>query len=227
MRNWTVALSLLALIIAGCGAPSLLITPISNRNDLIEQEVQPAKAWTYNKIVIIPVEGMISNARSPGFLQPGENPVSLLAQQLRRAEEDSSVKAIVLRVNSPGGTVTASDSVYEMLRGFRTRTGKPVIASVQEVGASGAYYVACSADQIVAQPTSVVGSIGVIFTTFDVVGTMDKIGVRSYAIKSGELKDMGSLFKPMTPAEHQVIQDLINQYFARFRSIVQTKPQAH
>ncbi len=222
MRNWSVALSMLALFIVGCGAPSLLITPVSNRNDLVEEEVQPASAWTYNKIAIIPVEGMISNARQSSFLQPGENPVSLLAQQLRRAEEDSSVKAVVLRLNSPGGTVTASDTMYELVRGFHKRTGKPVIASVQEVGASGAYYLACSADQIVAQPTSVVGSIGVIFTTFDVVGTMDKIGVRSYTIKSGQLKDMGSLFKPMTPAERQVIQDLIDQYFARFRSIVQT-----
>ena len=210
------------LLIAGCGAPSLLITPVANKNTLVEQKVQPAKGWTTAKIAIIPIDGTIMNARSPGLLQSGENIVSLLTQQFREAEEDGSVKAVVLRLNSPGGTVTASDTLYDMVRGFRKRTGKPVIASVQEVAASGAYYVACSADEIVTQPTSVVGSIGVIFTTFDVVGTMDKIGVRSYTVKSGQLKDMGSPFKAMTPAERQVMQGLIDEYFARFRSIVQS-----
>lgn len=222
MRHWSIALSMLVLLIAGCGAPSLLITPVANKNSLTEEEVQPAKGWTFAKIAIIPIDGMIMNVREPGLLQPGENIVSLLTQQFRKAEEDSSVKAVVLRVNSPGGTVTASDTIYDMIKGFRKRTGKPVIVSIQEVAASGAYYVSCSADQIVTQPTSVVGSIGVIFTTFDVVGTMDKIGVRSYTVKSGQLKDMGSPFKAMTPAERQVMQDLIDQYFARFRMIVQT-----
>ena len=222
MRFWTLALSSLALLIAGCGAPSLLITPVANKNTLIEEEVQPATAWTTAKIAIIPVDGLIANAREPGLLQPGENAVSLLTQQFQRAERDGSVKAVVLRLNSPGGTVTASDTMYDLIQRFRKRTGKPVIASVQEVSASGAFYVSCAADQIVAQPTSLVGSIGVIFTTFDIVGTMDKIGARSYTIKSGQLKDMGSLFKAMTPEEHKVIQDLINEYFARFRGIVQS-----
>lgn len=222
MRRWTIAISMLALLIAGCGVPSLLITPVSNKNTLIEEEVQPPKGWTTAKIAIIPLEGMIANVREPGFLHPGENVVSLLTQQFHKAEEDSSVKAVVLRVNSPGGTVTASDTLYDLIKGFRKRTGKPVIVSVQEIAASGAYYISCSADEIVTQPTSVVGSIGVIFTTFDVVGTMDKIGVRSYTVKSGQLKDMGSPFKAMTPAEREVMQDMIDQYFARFRMIVQT-----
>ena len=88
--------------------------------------------------------------------------------------------------------------MYEMLMRFRQKTHKPVVASVQEVAASGAYYVSCAADKIVAQPTSIVGSIGVIFETFNISGTMDKIGVSSVAIKSGPLKDMGSPFKPLT-----------------------------
>lgn len=222
MRQWFIAL-LLLLLVGGCGAPSLLITPVSNRTDLVEEEVQPAKGWTRSKIVIIPLEGMIINAQKTGLLEPGENAVSLLTQQLQRAQNDDSVKAVVLRLNSSGGTVTSSETIYRLVRDFRKRTGKPVIASIQEVAASGAYYIACGTDQIVAQPTSVVGSIGVIFTTFDVVGTMDKIGVRTYTIKSGQLKDMGSPFKALTPAERQVIQDLIDQYFVRFRSTVQTQ----
>lgn len=221
MRQWFIALFLLVLA-GGCSAPSILVTPVSNPTGLVEEEVQPGKGLGPGKIVIIPVEGMLINSRKPGLLEPGENAVSLITQQLQKAEKDNDVKAIVLRLNSGGGTVTSSDTIYRLIQDFRKKTHKPVIASVQEVAASGAYYVACGTDQIVAQPTSIVGSIGVIFTTFDVVGTMDKIGVQTYTVKSGQLKDMGSPFKPLTPAEREVIQSMINEDFARFRNIVQT-----
>lgn len=222
MRHWLI-LALLLTLVAGCGTPSFLVTPVGDRNALVEEEVESGKGMGGGKIVIIPIEGMIINSRKAGLLTPGENPLSILAQQLKKAENDNSVKAVVLRLNSGGGTVTSSETIYDMVQKFRKKTGKPVIASVQEVAASGAYYIACGTDHIVAQPTSVVGSIGVIFTTFDVVGTMDKIGARTYTIKSGQLKDMGSPFKPLTPAEREVIQTLINEYFARFRTVVQNQ----
>ena len=102
-----------------------------------------------------------------------------------RAAENEDVKAVVLRINSPGGTVTCSDTMYQMVKQFREKTKKPVIANTQEVAASGAYYVACACDQIVAHPTSVIGSIGVIFETFEVSGAMSKLGIRAPRSRAG------------------------------------------
>ena len=212
-------LFIIAVWLAGC-APSFLITPVQNTNALEEVEAQAGKGWRPGKIAIIEVEGMLINARSGGFFQPSENPLSLFTQQLEQAGKDEAVKAVVLRVNSPGGTVTSTDAMYQQLMRFRRRTGKTVVASMQEVAASGGYYVSLASDRIVAQPTSVVGSIGVIFNTFNFGGTLNKIGASTEAIKSGPLKDMGSLFKELTPAERDVMQGMVDEYFARFVDVL-------
>ena len=205
--------------VSGCGTPSFLITPVANSNTLDEQQLQ-AGSWGSGKVVIIPVEGVIANAKTGGLLQPTENILSIFTQELEKAAADPAVKAVVLRVNSPGGTVTASDAMYQLVKRFKARTGKPVVASAQEVSASGAYYVSCAADRIVAQPSSLVGSIGVIFETLEFQGTLQKIGVNAGAIKSGSLKDMGSPFKMMNNTERQVFQDMVEEDFAGFIKIV-------
>lgn len=210
------------VLLQGCGMPSLLITPVQNTNELNETTVQDGKGLSPSKIAIVEVEGMLINARTGGLLQPTENKLSLFAQQLEQAEKDVMVKAVVLRINSPGGTVTCSDNMYEMIKAFRAKTHKPVIASAQEVCASGAYYLACGSDVIVANPTSVVGSVGVIMNTLDVSGTMAKLGIRSEAITSGPMKDMGSPFKPLDPGAREVMQGMINDYYQRFLSVVTT-----
>lgn len=212
----------LLFLLIGCGTPSLLITPVSNTERLEEINADESARWSATKIAIIEVEGMLLNARTGGFLQPSENKLSLFTQEMARAARDPMVKAVVLRINSPGGTVTCSDNMYEVVKDFRKQTGKPVIASTQEVCASGAYYIACAADEIVANPTSVVGSVGVILTTLDVSGTMSKLGIRAEAITSGPLKDMGSPFKPLDPGAREVMQGLIDDYYARFVSVVTT-----
>ena len=207
-------------ILAGCGTPSFLITPVSGDTSLREETVQPGKGIRPGKIAIIEVEGLLMNVRTGGLLQARENPVSLFVQQMEKAEKDSEVKAVVLRINSPGGTVSASDIMHDTVQRFRSRSGKPVVAAAQEVAASGSYYIACAADRIVVQPTSVVGSIGVIFQTFDISGTMDKIGARAEAIKSGPMKDMGSFFKPLGAEERKVMQGMIDAYYQRFQLVV-------
>ena len=204
--------------LVGCGIPSFLITPVANTNKLQERLVQQGKSG--DKVAIIEVEGMLMNMSSGGFLQPTENPVSLFKQQMRAAARDKSVKAVVLRVNSPGGTVTASDTMYEIVKDFRRSTKKPVIASTQEVCASGAYYICCAADAIVVHPTSVVGSIGVLFSTMEFEGTLGKLGIRAESIKSGPLKDMGSPFKELSRHERAVMQEMVDEYFKRFVGIV-------
>lgn len=225
MRRWFFVHLLSAVVLAmlaGCGAPSFLVTPVANSNVLEEQYVRAGSGWFAPKIAIIEVEGMLANARTGGLFQATENSLSLFTQELDRAAADPAVKAVVLRVNSPGGTVSASDAMYDMVRRFRQKTGKPVVASIQEVGASGAYYVSCAANKIMAQPTSVVGSVGVIFESLEFSGTLDKIGARAWAITSGPLKDMGSPFKPLQAPERAVMQEMVDEYFTRFVSVVRS-----
>jgi protease-4 len=221
MMRWSVLLAIGLLgLIGGCGTPSFLITPVSNTSELDEVTVVSPRGFLAGKIAIIDVEGTLIDMKSGGFMQPEENPLSKFVQELQAAADDDSVKAVVLRVNSPGGSVTTSDTMYQELVQFRHDTHKPVVASAQEVMASGAYYVSCGADKIVANPTSIVGSIGVIFETIDIKGTMDKLGIESVAIKSAEFKDMGSPFKHLTDQERDVMQGMVDEYFARFKSVV-------
>ena len=205
-------------LLAGCSLPTFLVRPVSSSDKLDEITVAGGNGA---KVALIPVEGLLANVKTGGgLLSAEENPVSLFVQQLDRAAADDSVKAVVLRVNSPGGTVTGSDTMYQALLRFKAKTHKPVIASFQEIAASGAYYVACGADKIVAQPTSLVGSIGVIFQTFQIDGTLAKLGVTATAIKSGPNKDLASPFKPITPQDKVLMQQLVDEFYARFKSIV-------
>ena len=220
----SLALAFLMIAGTGCGLPSFLVTPVSNTSALREHVVQPGKGWRQNeKVVVIEVEGMLLNMKQGGFLQATENDVSLFVQQLDKAAADEDVKAIVLRVNSPGGTVSASDTLYQRLVRFREKSKKPIVTSAQDVIASGGYYVALASDKIVVQPTSVVGSIGVIFNTFEFSGTLAKIGATTEAIKSGPLKDMGSPLKPLTEPERVVMQGMVDDYFHRFRDLVSAR----
>jgi protease-4 len=204
----------------GCGAPSFLVTPVQNAYTLDEAQVEPGHGLFPDKIAVIGVEGTLANAPAGGLLTPTENPVSRFVQELQKAADDNRVKAVVLRVNSPGGTVSSADAMYQILKRFRAKTHKPVVASGQELVASGAYYLSCAADKIVAQPTTLVGSIGVIFETYNLQGTMGKLGVRSEAYKSAAHKDIGSPFRASTPDEQQIFQSLVDEYYARFKKIV-------
>lgn len=215
-------LPVILLFIGGCMPPAFLIKPVSDPGRLEEIRVEGRRMGA-GKIALIEVEGLLINARIGGILQPQENKLSLFTEQLEKAASDRSVKAVVLRVNSPGGTVACSDTMYEQIIDFRERTGKPVIAAGQEVMASGAYYLATACDEIYAQPTTLVGSIGVIFSSFTVDGAMAKIGVRSEVVKSGPLKDMGSPFRSWNTAEREVMQGMIDEYYERFVEVVQSK----
>jgi protease-4 len=208
--------------LAGCGIPSFLVTPVQNASSLEEKRVEKGQGLHLlpDKVVVIGVEGTLANTAAGGLLTPTENPVSRFVQELDKAAADDRVKAVVLRVNSPGGTVSASDAMYQILKRFRDKTHKPVVASGQEIVASGAYYICCGADKIVAQPTTLVGSIGVIFETVNLEGTLGKLGVTTEAYRSAVHKDIGSPFRATTDDERQIFQDMVNEYFARFKSVV-------
>ncbi len=214
---------LLLAVLAGCGPTSFLITPVSAKQTLTEEVVLRESLWATKKIALIDVDGVLQNTRPTSLLGAGgENPVSLLAEKLDKAAEDKNVRAVVLRINSPGGGVTATDLMYDELRRFRERTGKPVVAVLLDVGASGGYYLACGADKIYALPTTVTGSIGVIMIAPELSGTMQKIGMHVNVIKSGELKDMGSLFREMNEKDRAVFQGLIDGMYGRFLDVVAT-----
>jgi protease-4 len=149
--------------------------------------------------------------------------VPLLArvrEELKKAEKDDRVKAVIVRINSPGGTITASDVLYREIAEFKARRRIPVVAAIMDVGASGGYYAALAADTIVAHPTTVTGSIGVIMLTVNAQGLLEKIGVAPVAIKSGELKDAGSPFRALTPDERALFQRVIDEMHARFVRLI-------
>lgn len=225
-RRATVAVGVVVCAAAGwtgpgCGPTSFLITPVPASRALSEHVVLRESAWPTAKVALIDVDGVITNARSKALLGTGgDNPVSVLTEKLDKAADDGAVKAVVLRVNSPGGSVTASDLMYTELRRFRERSGKPVIASLMDVAASGGYYIACAADAILAHPTTVTGSIGVIMMTPDVTGLLGKIGVQANVIKSGEMKDAGSPLRTMSPRERAHFQGMIDAMYGRFVDVV-------
>lgn len=208
------------ILLGGCGNDmALLIRPVPADQRLRETAVQSDPGWYGEKIALIDVSGLIVNQRV-GFMGMGENPVSAFAEKLDKARADGAVKAVILRINSPGGTVQASEAMYERLRRFCKVSGKPVIACITDVGASGAYYLACGARKIVSQPSSITGSIGVIVQTVSFAGTMELIGIKAEAITSGQFKTMGSPLKDMTAAERQVFQKIVDEFYGQFVSVV-------
>jgi protease-4 len=211
-----------ALLAMGCSpGGGFKITPIPADQSLEEEVVIRDKSWTTNRIAIIDISGILMNAHSPGLLSSGEHPVSLAVEKLKAAEDDRRVKAVVLRVNSPGGTVTASELLYQEIKGFKERSCKPVVALFMDVAASGGYYLSCAADEIVAQRTSVTGSIGVIMQMFNVRGTFDKLGIDTDAIVSGQHKDSGSPFRMMRPEERVLFQQIVDDLYRQFLDVVQ------
>ena len=173
------------------------------------------------KIVLTDISGFLSEEGQSQTLVIGPSTprVGLLVrfrEELKKAAEDSDVKALVVRINSPGGTVTASDILFKELQMFKAVKKVPVVAVMMDVAASGGYYVALGADTIVAHPTTVTGSIGVIMLTVGAEGLMQKLGVTADAIKSGARKDMGSPFRAMTGEERQIFQSVIDGLQSQF-----------
>jgi len=172
------------------------------------------------KVVLLRIDGEITGRGEDGFLSSTPATTSQVRLVLDQARKDPDVRAVLLRINSPGGGVTASDVIHHELARFRAETNKPIVAWFGDTAASGGYYVAMAADHIVAAPTCVTGSIGVIATFPNVEGLGEKIGVKVEAITSGDFKDSGSMFRGMRPEERAYLQALIDGMYARFVDVV-------
>ncbi len=212
----------LPLALSACGQNvGWVIKPVPLDERLRETVVaSDSGLFVRDKVVIVDLDGIILNNRHRGLLDWEENPVSLFIEKIDKAEADDSVKALVVRINSPGGSVTASDILYHRLVRFRQARKVPVIAMIEDLGASGGYYLACGADSILAHPTSVTGSIGVIVQAFSLQGTMKLIGVEAKAVTSGQHKDMLSPFKPLDPKDMAIVQAMVDDFYGRFVKVV-------
>jgi protease-4 len=206
----------LALLLAGCSVISLDLTP---RIRPLEEET--VEGHGLDKILITDISGFLSDEPVSLGISIGTPPPRVpilvrLREELKKAGDDPRVKALVLRVNTPGGTVTASDIMFREITDFKQRTKIPVVAVMMDVAASGGYYVALSADTIIAHPTTVTGSIGVIMMTLNAEGLMQKVGLATSAFKSGDHKDMGSPFRTLTPDEQRIFQSVIDELYRQF-----------
>ena len=222
-RHFHISLVLItaALFISGCGTGAFQIQMISADQELKETQILRDKGmFVSDKIVVIDVDGIMLNRKQSGWLQNGDNPVSTFLEKLDKAASDDSVKAVVVRLNTPGGSVAAADMMHHSLLEYKRKTGNPVIACMLDVAASGGYYLACGCDGIIAQPSCVTGSIGTIMQTFSVAGTMEKIGVTAVAVKSGKMKDMGSPLHELSEDEQVILQEIIDRFYEQFLGVV-------
>ncbi len=155
------------------------------------------------RVAIVPVVGEIRDA-------------SRVVDDIEHFVDDPTAAAIVLRVDTPGGAVGASQEMYAAVQRARSESDKPIVVSMGDVAASGGYYLACAADSVFANPGTLTGSIGVIMEIPDVSGAMGKVGVRMQVIKSGQLKDIGSPYRTMTPEERAALQSVIDDTYEQF-----------
>jgi protease-4 len=209
--------SILLPVLSGCAFIKVSLMP----------EVQPLEEQVLSgegkdKIVLMDITGVITSEEVSSAIGGSKKPGMLaeMREGFDRARKDRNVKAVVLRINSPGGGVTASDTLFHEIKKFKMETGVKVIAHFLDAGTSGAYYAALASDRITAQPTSITGSIGVIMLRIDATGLMQKIGVQTLEIASGEQKGMGSPFRPVSAEEKKIFQAMIDSLYGRFVSVI-------
>ena len=169
------------------------------------------------KISIIKLDGVISDSAGSSFFRDLTSSNSVL-DLIIKATKDQSVKAIVIRINSPGGTVAASQELYKAV--INARKKKPIVITMGDIAASGGYYISSAADAIFANPGTLTGSIGVITSYLNFYDLLNKIGVKGVVIKSGSYKDIGNPTRPMTPEEKKILQSLLDDTYDQFLSDV-------
>ena len=170
-----------------------------------------------DKIAVIPLTGVITDTSGP-LTYGGVITVGLVREQLRRAEEDAAVKAIILRIDSPGGEVAPCQEILEEIE--QAKQSKPVVVSMGSMAASGGYYISCEADKIVALPGTLTGSIGVIAQIPNLKGLFDKLGIEMQTFTGGEHKDMYAGYRNLTPEEQEIMQNLVDGYYEQFIAVV-------
>jgi protease-4 len=174
------------------------------------------------KVAVIDLDGILCNLDYVGPYSQGDNPLAAFKEKLAAAAADGAVRAVVLRINSPGGGVAATDLMLHEIRAFKAKTGKPVVTCFLDLGAGGAYYLACGTDAIVASPMSVVGGIGVVLNLYYATVAMELQNVFDVSIKEGPKIDMGSPTRKLTDEERKLLTAMATEYHERFKTAVVT-----
>lgn len=215
-KHWAIIIGLI-LTASGC----TLRIDFLGENRL--QEIVLVKSPAKEKVLVVDIEGMISSLEPSSVFGREGDVLSRVYARLQRAVEDRLVRGVILRLDTPGGDVTSSDILYKEIVKFKKKTGLPVIALMMGVAASGGYYVASACDAIVAHPSTITGSIGVISVFPDLESLLSKIGVKIQVIKSGALKDAGSPFRNLSDEEQRLFQGIIDEHYERFLEVVHAR----
>lgn len=205
-----------AAVVAGCTVFRVNLLPSSG--DRLREVTLQGKAT--GKVAVISINGTISDRPRRGLLRDRASIVQEVVARLKLAEKDKQVKAVVLKIDTPGGMASASDILYHEITAYKKRSGAKIVAAMMGLATSGGYYVSLAADFTYALPTTVTGSIGVIFLQPKIVGLMKKIGVHVDVSKSGPNKDMASPFRRSTAEERRMLQDLTHSLADQFLHIV-------
>lgn len=235
-----------SLSMVGCGRHLMnvaLRTPVSVRLDtpvemhtdvtteLVDNAASPIKPTPISlggtpdtaqppPIALLDVDGVLLNRNRTGLGSMGENPVALFREKLDAIERSAGTRAVIMRINSPGGGVTASDIMRQELIRFRQRTGIPVVACSLDTMTGGAFYIATACDAIVAHPTSVVGGVGVVLNIYNLEDTMAQVNVLAETIRAGSKSDAGSPVRAMDEDEKEMLQGIADRFHQRFRDAV-------
>ncbi len=205
-------------LLTACSAP---------RVNIFDTAPNPLHEYTLegngkDKILIISINGMISDAPQQDLFTSKPSLVEQVVVQLNKARNDSQIKAVLLKVNSSGGTITASDLLYHEISTYKAKTGNKITVAMMDLAASGAYYISLPADMIMAHPTTITGSVGVIFMRPKAAGLMSKIGLGVEINKYGKNKDMGTPFRESNDEEKLLMQNTVDKFGERFINLVKT-----
>jgi protease-4 len=222
MKKNALLFVLCLLVLSGC---AFINIPLRPEIKPLEEQVLEGKGKA--KVLLVDLDGVISFKEETERLHLKKKPskVAFFREALLKAEADPDIAGVIVRINSPGGSVAASDTIYHEIMSFKQRKKIPVYAYVMELGVSGGYYVASASDRIIASPTAVTGAIGVVAMRFNVEGLLSKIGVSEETYKSGPKKDFWSPFRPSTADEKKMLQEIIDKLFARFVEVVYANRQ--
>ena len=178
------------------------------------------------RVGLVDVDGLMLNQNLTGLYSVGENPVAAFREKLEAAGRDPAVRSLVVRINSPGGGVTACDIMADELRRFRDESGKPVVCCLMDVATAGAYYLAVGGDRVVALPTSLTGSLGALINHYNLQDAMAQLNLTADPVKAGPMVDMGSITKPLDDDARALLQEVADGFRDRFRDRVATRRPA-
>ena len=196
------------LMIQGCAFISMDLSSFIQFQPFEERIL---KSGSDDKILVVEILGPITTTAVRDFI-PRQGTLERLDGIIGKAKKDKNIKGLILKIDSPGGSVTASDLVFSQIKEFKEAQKIPVVACVTGQGTSGAYMVALSADRIVALPSSVVGNVGVLIPSISLEGLMDKLGIRNQTLTSGKFKDTGNPLRDMTTEDKAILEGIIKEF---------------